>query len=496
MKLITTDEAALLISDHATIVPGGFGSCGHPDLLTEAIERRYLNTGTPRNLRLMFASGAGDRADAGLNRLAHDGLVSFAIGGYWGLCPKLVDMAKKGSLEGHNWPQGIMSNLFREIASGSPGVLTRIGMDTFVDPRHEGGVISPCGESMVKVKHFEGKDYLFYPTIKVDCALLRGTECDKNGNITMTDEVAYHDALAQAQAVKICGGKVIVQVKKIVDQVLPQSVRIPGHLVDYVVVADSDECHPQTYGHALPSAEKPEDDLQKLIIASRALCEIPKGNAVINLGIGIPALIGALLKQQEETVTLTVESGVIGGSPLYNLSFGASSCPHAVMEQSSLFNFYDGGGIDVAFLGFAEIDRRGAINSSKFGKNLMGAGGFINIAQSAKKIVLCGTLTTKGLEIELQEGVGLNIIKEGKIRKFVDCVQQITVQAKSTCNNILIITERAVFRLKDDELILVEIAPNISIDSIKQLIAFPIRVSKSIRTMNLLNSISKEIIYG
>ena len=176
MKLITTDEAALLISDHATIVPGGFGSCGHPDLLTEAIERRYLNTGTPGNLRLMFASGAGDRADAGLNRLAHDGLVSFAIGGYWGLCPKLVDMAKKGSLEGHNWPQGVMSNLFREIASGSPGVLTRIGMDTFVDPRHEGGVISPCGESMVKVKHFERKEYLYYPTIKVECEWLRGTE--------------------------------------------------------------------------------------------------------------------------------------------------------------------------------------------------------------------------------------------------------------------------------------------------------------------------------
>ncbi|OCG61147.1 hypothetical protein A9G41_03155 [Gilliamella sp. Nev5-1] len=485
MKLITADEAAQLLSDRATIIPGGFGSCGHPDALTEAIERRYLNTGSPKNISLLFASGAGDRSDAGLNKWAHKGLVVSAIGGYWGLCPKLVNMAKKGLLEGHNWPQGIISNLYKEVASGSPGILSKVGMNTFVDPRYEGGLISPSGKSMVKIKHFEGEDYLFYPAISVDYALLRGTECDQNGNITMIDEAAYHDALAQAQAVKKCGGTVIVQVKIIVDKVDAQSVKIPGFLVDYVVVSDSDEIHPQTYGHALLQDDNTEKALYKSIIARRALREIPSEKAVINLGIGIPALIGAMLEQRKSNATLTIESGVIGGNPLYNLSFGASCNPQAVIEQSSLFNFYDGGGIDVAFLGFAEIDGSGAVNASKFGETLMGAGGFINIAQSAKKLVLCGALTTKGLEVEIIDDVGLNIVSEGGLRKFVQSVQQITVHCSSTCKDIIIITERAVFRLDDSGLTLFEIAPNISPDSVQQLIAFPIRISENITTMNL-----------
>lgn len=488
MKIVTTEFAAGLIPDNAMLIPGGFGSCGHPDKLTEAIEKRYLLTGKPEKLSLLFASGAGDKGDRGLNKLAHKGLVTKAIGGFWGLCPKLVKLVEMGELEGHNWPQGVISNLFREIASGSPGVLSRVGINTFIDPRIEGGVISK-GKTLLTVETFRGREYLLYPSQQVDFALLRGSYCDLRGNIVMSDEAAFHDACAQAQAVKTCGGIVIVQVMGILENIPPHSVRIPGFLVDYVVLDEG--IHPQTYGHSPADRIVSEKiDTFKRIIANRAIKEFPKekNGLVVNLGIGIPALIGRLIPDGSDA-TLSIESGVIGGNPLYELSFGASENPEAIMEQASLFNHYDGGGIDTAFLGFAEFDALGCFNASKFGNKITGSGGFINIVQSARRLIFCGSLMTGGLEVEVAEGL-LYIKKEGAICKFVEKVKQITFDRKSldTINalEVLIITERAVFQVTPDGvLILKEIARGINIDELIKLIPFPFSICKKLLIMDI-----------
>jgi len=418
MKIITAQEAAALIQDHWTVVPGGFGSCGHPDLLTEALRRRFLDSGAPRKLTLLFGPGPGNKDGKGVDALALPGLVDKAIGGFWGLCPELARMAISGSIEAHNWPQGVVSQLFSAIAAGQAGILTHVGLDTFIDPDLEGGVLdSRPSRTLVEKHQFAGRTQLFYPAQKIDCVLLRGTACDPQGNVTFTEETSYMDALAQAQAARNSGGIVIVQVKQLLDGPPAQlrDIRIPAFLVDYVVLAPAAR-HPQTYGAfhnpaytGLPgvAAAKPArpPHLAKRIIATRAALELGRHpGANVNLGIGVPALIGAHAAELGlSDFTLTVESGLIGGVPDEGLSFGAVAHPRALIEQSALFNFYDGGGLDLAFLGFAEADCHGNVNVSKFGDRLVGSGGFINISQSARKIVFCGTLTAGGLDIALDE---------------------------------------------------------------------------------------------
>ncbi|MFQ0831230.1 CoA-transferase [Serratia fonticola] len=460
MEIVDSEQAAALIRSGATIIPGGFGSCGHPDSLTQAIEKRFLETGHPRDLGLLFASGAGESCNEGLNRFSHDGMVSSAVGGFWGLCPKLTGKVLEGKIEGHNWPQGVVSKLFTEIASGSPGVLTRIGLGTFVDPRLEGGVIGE-GESLVSLSELGGREYLMYPSLTVDFALLRGTKADRMGNIDMGGEAAFHDACAQAMAVRKCGGKVIVQVESISELGIPaRDVRIPGFLVDYVVVEGEGRHYP-SYGHLGRQELMPEPALHDLIIAERASREVPT-HGVVNFGIGIPALISRFINDPD-TMSTTIESGAVGGTPWHGQSFGYADSPTAIMEQSALFTFYDGGGIDTAFLGFAEIDRFGCVNASRFGSRLTGAGGFINITQTARRIVFCGTSSAGGMRVE-KNGEEIRILEEGKIRKFVDKVRQVTFDRKYTeaCNvqEVLVITERAVFELVEDGRVVVrEIYP-------------------------------------
>ncbi|APQ11037.1 hypothetical protein BJP27_05820 [Pseudomonas oryzihabitans] len=480
MRVIKNFEAAQLIEDGWTIVPGGFGSCGHPESLTKALEDRFKSEGRPRNLKLLFASASGDRNGSGVDRLAHAGLISSAIGGFWGLIPKLGKMAMQGAIEGHNWPQGIVSQLYRAIASGKPGVWSSIGIETFVDPEIEGACIGngPI-KTLIKKSNTEGKPILFYPSIPVNCALLRGTSSDPEGNISMSKEVSYSDALAQAMAARNCGGIVVVQVEKLVDKhsISPQDVRIPGILVDYVVVAKPGE-HDQTYGaphneaYISAGCSSPEPvcmSYAEQIIARRALQEIDSLNArVINLGIGIPALIAQAATDSSfhKSVTFTVESGQIGGYPASGLSFGASYHPAALIEQSALFEFYEGGGLDLSCLGFAEVDGLGNVNVSRFNDQLYGAGGFINISQSTDTILFCGTFTASGLEIA-QKGKGICVEKEGKIRKFVQKVSQITFSSKNAKQKkqiVKFITERAVFSLKNEVLYLEEIAPEIALE--------------------------------
>ncbi|MCY7295414.1 CoA-transferase [Alteromonas sp. a30] len=490
MQIVAASEIAEMIFDNATVIPGGFGCCGHPDLYTEALQARFESTGHPKSLNLLFASGAGDKAGKGLDRLAAKGMVKQAIGGFWGFCPELSKAAREGQLEGHNWPMGTVSHLFREIASGSPGVLTKVGLSSFVDPDVDGGCLTQGAKPIVQKTTFMGEEYMFYPSQKVDFTILRGTYSDAKGNISMEDEDAYHDAMIQAMAAKRYGGKVAVQVKKLVDKIPPNQVQIPAVMVDYVTVCDDEANHPSSYG-ILESANKETDNtipLEKRLVLNRAIKEMPEGKNCINLGIGIPALIGEQLNNDFGENSLTVESGLFNGTPLYELSFGASDNPDAVIDQADLFTFYDGGGIDVAFLGFGEIDAHGRLNSSMFGKKQTGAGGFINIAQSAKKIVLCGTMTTAGLKLQENNGE-LQIINEGKVKKFVSEVQQITVDTSHSLfanKEILVITERAVFNLSRDGLELIEIAPGVSIAEVTAQIDYPISISPSLKKINLV----------
>ncbi|KAF0811306.1 Caffeate CoA-transferase [Andreprevotia sp. IGB-42] len=499
MKIITASQAAQYIQDDWWIIAGGFGCCGHPDSLTQSLRTRYLETGRPRRLNLLFASGAGDKRGKGVDALALKGLISTVIGGFWGFCPGLVKMARQGQIEAHNWPQGVICKLFSSIASGAPGLLSKVGLGTFIDPQFDGGVIDTRGSTpRVEKLPFHGQQWLFYPSQKVDCALLRGTAADELGNISFADETSFMDAQAQALAVKNSGGTVIVQVKRLIAaaEMRPSDVKIPGFLVDYVVLAE--DAHPQTYGKQheaaytaraapLPARVHTDMPLAKQIIVARAALELEKHRgANVNLGIGIPALLGAKARELGiADYTLTIESGLVGGIPDEGLSFGASLNPQAVMDQAALFDFYDGGGIDVSFLGFGEVDVAGNVNVSKFGNRIHGAGGFVNISQSARKIVFCGTLTAQGLEVAMA-GAGLKVLREGRTRKFVPAVSHLTFSGRTSAESgqeVLYITERAVFALVDGRLLLREIAPGISISELMAAMDCEFLVSDSLLLM-------------
>lgn len=479
--VISAREAADLVVSGTTITTGGFGSCGHPDLLTAALAERHAETGLPQQLTLVFAAGQGDKAERGINRLARPGLLRKVIGGYWALTPALGQMALRGDIEAHNWPQGVVSHLFRAIAGGKNGVLTEVGLHTFIDPRQEGGKVGPATtEELISVIEVGGREQLFYPAMPIDVAFLRGTRADSHGNVTMEDEANFQDSLAQAQAVHNSGGIVIVQVLEVVEQqtLPPHAIRIPGIFVDYLVLADA-EAHWQTYGErhnraytgaslevSRPSPALPLD--AKKIIARRALREIGcYDTPIVNLGIGTPEYIAHVAREEAFAAhVLTIESGVIGGTPSGGLSFGASSNPQAILDQGSQFDFYDGGGIDLAFLGFGQADRAGNVNISRFGGRLNGVGGFVNISQSAKRVIFCGTFTTKRLLVAARGGA-LTIMREGLLAKFVAQVEHLSFSAAGAAargRSVMFITERAVLVLEDGRLVLTEVAPGIDIE--------------------------------
>ncbi len=500
--IISAENAAQLVQEGWTITTGGFGSCGHPDTLTRALAQRFTSEEQPCGLTLVFAAGQGDKAEKGLNLLAHRGLLKKAIGGYWALTPALATMAARGEIEAHNWPQGVISHLYRAIAGKKPGVVTHIGLDTFIDPRREGGKLSPsCKEDLIQVITLGGQEQLFYPAFPIHCAFLRGTRADRHGNITMEAEANFQDSLAQAQAVHNSGGIVVVQVLEVVEAgtLAPHEVRIPGIFVDYLVKA-AEADHWQTYGERYnptysgmwtPArrAGQPFDLNAKKIIARRAYLETRRcaRSPVINLGIGTPEYIARVAAEEHgEDATLTIESGVIGGTPAGGLSFGAASNPRAILDQPSQFDFYDGGGIDIAFLGCGQVDSRGDVNISRMGTRINGVGGFVNISQTAKKVVFCTPFTADGLEVAVQNGE-LHIVQEGRIRKFVDTVEQISFNAARSAahrQEILYVTERGVFELRNGGLVLTEIAKGIDLErDILAQCGARIRVSEQLRAM-------------
>ncbi len=500
-KFFTCEAALDLIRDGDTIAVGGFVGIGHPEALTRGIEEQFLQKGSPRALTLIYGAGQGDRGQRGLNHFAHDGLVRRVIGGHWGLAPKLCTMAIEGRFEAYNWPQGVIIHMFRDIAAGKPGTITSVGLHTFVDPRLDGGRVNKDAtpEDLIQVIHLAGKDYLFYPRQQVDIGLIRGTTADPEGNISMEREAVYGEMLAIAQTARNCGGKVIVQVEQKVNSRLPMKlVRVPGVLVDAVVVADPDD-HWQTFGGKFEPAfisDKMDEILQvqpcpldeRKIIARRAAMELRSGD-VVNLGIGMPETVAAVAAEEKifDKFTLTVETGVFGGVPAGKLDFGASYVPTAIIDSPAMFDFYDGGGLDCACLGTAQIDARGNVNVSRFGNQMPGAGGFINISQNARRIIFCGTFTVGGLKVEA-EGGSLRILQEGRAGKFVDQVEQITFNGpyvRQTGRRVLYVTERAVFELNEEGLVLTEIAPGIDLETdVLAQMGFRPQISSDLKTMD------------
>ncbi len=482
-KIVTGEQAAAIIRDGDVVTTGGFVATGVPEEILICIEERFKKEGRPRDLTLIYAAGQGDGKDRALNHLGHEGLIGRVIGGHIGLAPMLQKLIREEKILAYNMPQGCISTLFRNLAARKPGLISYVGLGTFIDPRLDGGKLNQKtkkeGEDLVKLMEIEGREILFYKLPPVDVAVIRGTTADTNGNITMEKEALTIEVLAQAMAAKNNNGFVIAQVERIADQhtLNPKHVKVPGILVDCVVVARP-ENHWMTFLEAynpgftgevrVPMASIAAMELgQRKVIARRAAFEL-RPNQVVNLGIGMPEGVARVANEEGvlNLLTLTAEPGVIGGMPNGGLNFGTATNLDALIDQPYQFDFYDGGGLDIAFLGSAEMDRDGNVNVSKFGPRFVGPGGFINISQNAKKIVFMGTFTAGGLEVAVVDGK-LRIVQEGREQKFLKQVEQITFSGKYAAKRgqpVLYITERCVFTLTQDGMELTEIAPGVDLE--------------------------------
>jgi propionate CoA-transferase len=498
-KICRADEAVALIEDRQTIATSGFVGIGVCEALSSALERRFLETGEPRDLTLVYGAGQGDGGNRGANHFAHKGLVKRVIGGHWGLAQKLGKLAAAGDIEAYNFPQGVICQLFRDIAAKRPGNITHVGLGTYIDPeqpgRYAGGKLNDnTAEDLVVPIVLDGQRWLWYKAFPIHVGFIRATAADPYGNLIMSKEAVFGEVLQIAQAVRNSGGLVIAQVLELLTEPIPpQQVIVPGILVDRIVIAEEAE-HQQTFsetynsGYCMTSpagfstqtrqsvltrqsaqtAPIKKENIERKIISARACMEIPPG-AIVNLGIGMPEGIASTAAELGllDNFTLTVESGPIGGIPAGGWSFGASLYPQAVIDQPSQFDFYDGGGLDYSALGAAQIDGKGNVNVSKFGSKLAGVGGFVNISQNAKKLIFCGTFTAGGLKVAVEDGK-LRIVSEGAVRKFVSQLEQVSFSARQALDSgreVLYVTERAVFRLTEAGLELIETAPGIDIDS-------------------------------
>ena len=478
VNFLLADAAVAMIEDDAVVgLVGGGGGLVEASTLHEAAERRFLKTGHPRNLTCIHALGIGDRRSRGMNRFAHAGMTRRVIGGHWIWSPRMQQMARDNEIEAYVLPGGVIMQLMREVAAGRPGLITHVGLGTFVDPRQEGGRLNEAAKAdLTEIISIGGREYLRYLPIPVSVALLRGSYADEDGNISLEEEPANLDIYAMAAAAHNSGGKVIFQVKGKVprNSLKAREVRIPGALVDAVVI---DPCQRQGYDlvyDAALSGEAYRDNIQeqplsfspRLVIARRAQKELIAGS-VINFGFGIPDQVAKLISLDGDTERYfqTIEHGTYGGQLMDGDLFGYALNPTCMIDGPSQFDFYSGGGLDIAFLGFGEMDRHGNVNVSKLAGNTVGPGGFIDIAQNARTVVFCGTFDTGGAVLEIGDGK-LRIKAHGRIAKLIEEVAQITFsgqQALAQRQRVIYITERAVFKLTSEGVELIEIAPGVDV---------------------------------
>ena len=480
-KIISATEAAKLVKDGATIFSSGFLGSGVAEEILTALENRFIETQHPKDMTVLFSAAQGDANYRGMNHMAHDGMVKRVIGGHYGLAPKLVELIKQEKVEGYNIPQGIVSHMVRDTAAGKKFHITRIGLDTFVDPRREGAKISKCAkEDIVELMNIDGEEYLKYKLFPVDVAILRGTTADENGNLTMEHETSTLDTVSGALSAKNNGGIVIVQVKRLAKAgtLNTQMVKLPSVLVDYIVVASDEKYHQQTFAVKYEPAMSGELKLpldrippipldERKVIARRAFQELRKG-ANINLGIGLPEGVAAVASEERtiDQYNFSIEAGLFGGVPQSGLNFGSAMNPDCAVDQPYMFDFYHGGGLSYTFLGLAQADIDGNINVSKYSGRISGCGGFIDITQSTPTVTFLGTMTAGGLEVEVKDGK-LSILQEGKQKKFIKAVEQITFSgnyARKKKQSVRYITERCVFELKPEGLTLTEIAPGVDLE--------------------------------
>ncbi len=497
-KIVKAEEAVAHIKDNSTVVIAGAGA-GHtvPDLLLQSLGERYRKTGFPRSLTTIHPCGIGDNANRGLNHIALEGLIKRDIGGFWGNAPKMIELAKQDKIEGYNFPQGVLSQLMRTTAGGESGLLTKTGLNTFVDPRSEGGKVNKITtEDLVDHVNLSGDESLYFKSQPIDVALIRGTSIDKEGNLTMEGEVGTYMMLSMAQAAHNNGGLVIAQVKNInkSEFAKPERVKVPGVLIDYVVAApDQKMTFITDYEEAFISRDAPYSENQlslegiKEVVSKRAAAEIKKGDFV-NLGYGMPDGVPIVAKKENllEDITFLIEQGPIGGVISTGLNFGAMYNPSAIVDDSYQFDFFHGGGLDICFLGFAQIDGGGNVNSSRFGNIFTGCGGFIDISQNAKRVVFCGGFATK-TTVEMERGE-LKLLNKGKSKKFIESVEQVTFNGKyaiSRGQEVLYCTERAVFQLIDNGLELIEIAPGLDLEEdVLSMMEFRPSISPDLKIMD------------
>ena len=480
-RFLTAAEAARLVADGDTVAISGNGAgMISAEAVFAAIEARFLETGHPRDLTLVHSLGLGDRDTLGTNRFAHAGLVRKVIAAHFTWSPRMQQLVREEQVEAYCLPGGVIQQLLREIGAGRPGLFTHSGLGTFVDPRQDGGRCNARSrDTLVELLHIDGQEILRYKPFKVDVAIVRGTYADERGNISPEDEAIDMDVHSIALAARNSGGTVIAQVREVVPPggLHARHVRIPGILVDAVVTApEQQQFYGLDYDPTVSGAcrarldDAPADvpaRLERRIIARRAALELRPG-ASLNFGFGMPGGIFGVIAEAGlgDRLWMSVEQGVHNGRMLDDALFGAARNADAIVPSIEQFDYYSGGGVDIAFLGVGETDARGNVNVSHLGGTLIGPGGFIEIAQNAKKVVFCGTFDAQGTRLAFEDGA-LRILQPGKVRKFVDRVERITFSgdyARARGQEVLYVTERAVFRLAGNGLRLDEIAPGVVIE--------------------------------
>lgn len=504
-----------LVNDGDEIIFNGFGSMGFPEEICIELGKKFKNTGHPRDLKYVSGTGQGVWNDTDMiEHISSEGMVSQYITSHFVPNRKILQLVIDNKVEGYNMPLGVISHLMRATASRKPGILTKVGLGTFMDPRHGGGKMNKLSQKeLIRVMEIDGEEYLFYKSFTANCAILKGTSADINGNITLEKECMSVDAYESAMAAKANGGKVIVQVERLLTTKAKRTeVVIPNILVDAIVVCpEQAQSFIEKYNPSLSGEwEVPEDRVEAevarvnelnsalssnskvrsaahKIIARRASMELEDG-FVINLGIGIPELVpdAAKMMNQVNDLVYTIESGLIGGSSVGGLCFGASINAEIMQGLGKQFDLYDGGRLDATFVGTLQVDQYGHTNVGKSGDTIVGVGGYLNLVNASKRVIFCFPFTRGGARLSISDGQ-LKIDQEGRVHKFVKDVDQISFNGQigaTTDQKIVYVTERCVFELDTEGLILTEIAPGIDLekDILDQMDFKPV-ISKELKLM-------------